>query len=113
MAVTGLPALSCITAQTNLLFFGVLLLTCGSSIVCMGLRDFSAMPCSRVFESTCRLCTRNTWQDAWYKFEDDEVTPFNPQDIEANCFGGTTLTTTVRAHTCSYTEIIRVAPCLR
>ncbi|CAN0111832.1 unnamed protein product, partial [Ectocarpus sp. 4 AP-2014] len=32
-------------------------------------------------------------QGAWYKFEDDDVTPFDPQEIEACCFGGTTLST--------------------
>lgn len=34
-------------------------------------------------------------QGAWYKFEDDDVTPFDPQEIEACCFGGTTLSTSV------------------
>lgn len=42
---------------------------------------------------SCMFVFRRDAQDAWYKFEDDDVTPFNPQEIEHNCFGGTTLTT--------------------
>jgi len=26
--------------------------------------------------------------DQWYRFDDDEVTPFNPSNIEVECFGG-------------------------
>lgn len=27
-------------------------------------------------------------QDCWYKFEDEDVSPFNPENIPAQCFGG-------------------------
>ena len=31
--------------------------------------------------------------DKWYRFDDDDVTPFNPDQIAPNCFGGTISTT--------------------
>lgn len=36
------------------------------------------------------------FQDAWYKFDDDDVSPFNSQEIETSCFGGMALSTSVR-----------------
>ncbi|CAN0434580.1 unnamed protein product, partial [Ascophyllum nodosum] len=27
-------------------------------------------------------------QGSWFKFNDDEVTPFNPREIDQTCFGG-------------------------
>lgn len=53
----------------------------------------------------CFCCTggtvraRRRQQGAWYKFEDDDVTPFDPQEIEACCFGGMALSTSVRERT--------------
>ena len=35
-------------------------------------------------------------KDAWYKYEDEDVNPFDPQEIETCCFGGMALSTSVR-----------------
>lgn len=35
-------------------------------------------------------------QGSWFKFDDDEVTPFNPREIETTCFGGVTVSASVR-----------------
>jgi ubiquitin C-terminal hydrolase len=33
-------------------------------------------------------------EDSWYRFDDEDVTQFDPKNIEAQCFGGTTTKTT-------------------
>ncbi|CAN0246741.1 unnamed protein product, partial [Discosporangium mesarthrocarpum] len=31
-------------------------------------------------------------RDGWYRFDDEDVTPFNPVNIERECFGGSVVT---------------------
>ena len=40
---------------------------------------------------------RETETGKWFKFDDDDVTPWDPKDLQMECFGGTTTKTIVYA----------------
>jgi ubiquitin C-terminal hydrolase len=51
-------------------------------------------------------------KDLWLRFDDEDVTPFNPADIEVQCFGGTAVVTQTYQGVPSSVEQDRVANAL-